>query len=227
MFHKVSDANVGPTMPPSGVEEGWRTAGANAASDTRVTDINFACGVPSRSDAKSKTSYVYTQDARQFGAMFSDCANSFMFDRRNVRHDTDMGAWNIGWAFLWRWCPVSLKNVSGFDTPIVHDAEDVDCLRRSLRLVLYVDDKSKYCGLNLCCFEDSIDRLYLAKDADAWTLGGVSRSPRVGKDFMRGVHCLSNGIAWRCLRYRLTRGTTSTLRYCMVGNTNQIVLSWL
>lgn len=52
--------------------------------------------------------------------------------------------------------------------PIVPYAKEVGNLHRLQHLMRNVDVTSKYRGLDLCCFEDRIDRSYFVKGADAW-----------------------------------------------------------
>lgn len=59
-------------------------------SCTRAVDSEVERGLPSSPDAEYKTRYVDTLDAQRFGAIFLDGTNSVMFDRWNVRRDTDI-----------------------------------------------------------------------------------------------------------------------------------------
>lgn len=92
MSHNANDGNVAPGMPSIRVEDTSQVADANAASGSQVVGIEVDRGVSSWSVAEYKTRYVDSLDARPFGAMFLDGAHSFMFDRRNVRRDTAVGA---------------------------------------------------------------------------------------------------------------------------------------
>lgn len=76
----------------------------------------------------------------------------------------------MGWAIdvLRWWCRGTLKDVFGFDIPIVCHAEEVSYLRWLLRIALKVDAASEYRGLDVCYFEDPIDGFHLDKDADYW-----------------------------------------------------------
>lgn len=112
--------------------------------------------------------YADTLNARQFGAMISDGANLFMLDRRNVRSYSDIEAWNRHLTLLRRCCLATLRDMFGFDIPLVRHAEEAGYLDRFLRLGRNVDVTSKYRGLDLCCFKDPIVGFYLVKDADAW-----------------------------------------------------------
>lgn len=67
-----------------------------------------------------------------------------------------------------RWCPGTLKDVIGFDIPIVCNAEEVRYLRRLLRFLRNVDVTYEYRCLDLCCFEDPIDGFYSVNGAEAW-----------------------------------------------------------
>lgn len=75
-----------------GFKEVSRAADVNNSSGTRVTDIDIDREVPSWLVAEYTTRYADTSDARRSCAMFSDGADLFLFDRRNVRRDTDIGA---------------------------------------------------------------------------------------------------------------------------------------
>lgn len=91
-----------------------------------------------------------------------------MFDRQNVRRDTDIGARERRWMLLERWCSGTLRNVFDFDMPIFRDVQEIACLRRLLRLIGNFENTCKFSELNLCCFEDSIDGFYLMTEADTW-----------------------------------------------------------
>lgn len=80
----------------------------------------------------------------------------------------DIGAWNRRWTFLPRWCPATLKEVFGFDMPIVSHAEEVGNLNRLLSFARNVDVAFMYRGLDLCSFKDPLNGFYLVKGADAW-----------------------------------------------------------
>lgn len=92
MSRNRNDTNIGPAVPPSRAEDTSQVVDASAASGTRVGDIDIDRGVRSWSVVEYKTRYVDTIDARRFGAMFLDGANSFVFDCRNSRRDTDIDA---------------------------------------------------------------------------------------------------------------------------------------
>lgn len=72
MSYNANDANVNPAVPCSGVEETSQIADVNAASNTRMTDIDIGRRVRSWSVAEYKTRHADTLDARWFGAKFSD-----------------------------------------------------------------------------------------------------------------------------------------------------------
>lgn len=50
--------------------------------------------------AEYKMRYAGTMSVRRFFVMLSDGANSFMFDHRNMRQDTDIGSWVWQWTLL-------------------------------------------------------------------------------------------------------------------------------
>lgn len=167
MSHNLNDANVSPAMPSPGVVETLEVVDTNAASGTRVAEIEIDCVVSSCSVPKYKKCYRDKLDARRFGATFSDEAITFMFDRRNVRRDTDVGAWNWQWTHLRRWCSGTLRDGFGFDMVIVCHAKEVSYLRRLLRLVRNVEVMSEYRRLDLCCIVDPMDECYLVMVSDA------------------------------------------------------------
>lgn len=93
--HNANNANVAVAVPSSGVEKALEVVDTNATTDTRTTDIKIDHDVPSWSVAEYKTLYADTFDGRRLGAMFSDGANSFIFNRRDVCRNTNIGAWNL------------------------------------------------------------------------------------------------------------------------------------
>lgn len=154
-------------MPSSGVEETSIVVDANAASSTRVFDIEINCKLPIWSVAEYKTRYSDSLDSLQFGAIFPDSASPFILAGRNVCSDTNIGAWTWRWIILWIWCSRTLRDVLGFDMPIVRHAEVVGYLHRLLRFVRNVNVTYESRGHEHFCFKDPIDRIYLLKNADA------------------------------------------------------------
>lgn len=65
-------------------------------------------------------------------------------------------------------CPCTLRDVFGFDLPIIGHVEGVGYRRRLLRLCRNILGKFEYRGLHLCCYEHLIDVFFLLDDADAW-----------------------------------------------------------
>lgn len=167
-LNMFANANVDPVLPSSKVEDTLRAADVCATGDARATGIEINRGVPGWSVIEYKTRYADTLDARRFGAMFLDESNAFMVDRRNVRRDTDIGAWERPSTLLRRWCPGTLKDVFGFDMPIIRHEQKVNYLRCLLRLVRNVSVTFEYRGLDLCCFDTPMDGFYLVKEADTW-----------------------------------------------------------
>lgn len=104
IYRNANDENEGQALPSSGGEEA-QVADANAAIETRVTNIDIDLGAPSSSVVKYKTSYVEVLDAQEIGAMLSHGANLFMSDHRSIHRDTDIGACNWRWTLLWKSCP--------------------------------------------------------------------------------------------------------------------------
>lgn len=91
-----------------------------------------------------------------------------MFDRRNVRRDTDIGVWARRWSHLGRRCRDTLKDVFECDMTIERPAREVDYFCRSLYLPSNVDVAFENCGLNLCCFENPVNGFYLFNNASTW-----------------------------------------------------------
>lgn len=113
-------------------------ADTDAAGCALVVDIGIDSGVSSWSVTDYKTRCVEIFDALGFLEMFSYGVNSFMFDRRNGRLDTDISTWARRQAFLRRWCPDTLKVVLRFDMSIVRHAQEMNhfrCLTRIVRIV--------------------------------------------------------------------------------------------
>lgn len=92
MSHDANDTNVGPSVPSAGVEDTSQVVDAKVDSRTWVVDIEIDRGVTCQSVAEHGTRHADTLDDRRFGAMFLDGANSFTFDCRNIRRDTNIGA---------------------------------------------------------------------------------------------------------------------------------------
>lgn len=65
-----------------------------------------------------------------------------------------------------RRCLGTLKDVFWFDVSTVPHEEEVSHLHHFRRFTRNNDVTSAYPGLDLCYFEDPIDRFYLVKDAD-------------------------------------------------------------
>lgn len=103
-----------PAAPLSRVEISSQVGGTNTVSSTQVADIEIHRRVPSWFLAEFKTRYADILNIQRFPVIFSDGANSFMFDRRNDRRDRNISALVWRWNLLQIWCPGSLKNVSVF-----------------------------------------------------------------------------------------------------------------
>lgn len=146
----ASDACDNLAVPSSRVGECSQIADGNATSNARATDTKIDRGVTSRSAAEYKTLYADILDARQLGVRFSDGVNSFIFGRRNVYWDSEIGAWNRRLPFLRKQCPETMKDVLGFNLPIICHVEETGYLRRLLRLVWSIDASFEYRGLALC-----------------------------------------------------------------------------
>lgn len=58
--------------------------------------------------------------------MFLVGADSFMFDGRSSRCDTDIDAWARRWMPFRKWSPGRLKNVFVFDIPIVRHIQEMN-----------------------------------------------------------------------------------------------------
>lgn len=101
--------------------------------------------------------------------MLSDGASSFMFDRRNICWNTNIGDWNQRRTLLQRSCTGTLNDVLGFDMLIVRQLEQVGHPPCLLCLVRNVDVTFDYCGLDLCCLEVLLDGIYLVRDTEAWS----------------------------------------------------------
>lgn len=56
-----------------------------------------------------------------------------------------------------------MKDVLGFDMPIIRHSEEVRYIRRLLRLVGKFDITTEYRGLDLGCLEDLLDETFLVK----------------------------------------------------------------
>lgn len=84
MYPNASNAKVSQAVPFSVVEEVPQVANAKVTSDARVTDIEIDRAVPYWPILEYKTNYTVTLDAQRFGERFSDGANLFMLDHRNV-----------------------------------------------------------------------------------------------------------------------------------------------
>lgn len=100
MSNNANDGCVAPVALSSRVEDTLQVVDTGAAGGTRLVNIEIGREVLSWSVAEYKTRYAHNLDARRFCAMFSDGANSFVFDRRKVRWDTDIGAWARRWTIF-------------------------------------------------------------------------------------------------------------------------------
>lgn len=141
---------------------------ASVTSDIRAIDTEIDRDVPSLSFAEYKTRFADTLDARRLGAVVSDEANLFMFDRWDVVQDKDTCAWNRRCMLLERWCSGTLGDMLVFGMPIIRHAEETGYPRHLVPLVRNINVTSEYRGLNFCCLEDSLDEFYLVQDAEAW-----------------------------------------------------------
>lgn len=93
MSHNAKIAHVALVAPSARIKINSQIADANTVSGTQTVEIESFCGVPNWSVAQYQTRYAGTLNAQWFRAMFSNSANLCMFDRRNVRRNTDYGAW--------------------------------------------------------------------------------------------------------------------------------------
>lgn len=100
--------------------------------------------------------------------MFLDGSNKFISFRQNVRPDTNTGTWTMKQTFLRRVCPGTLKDVLGFEMPIVCHTEEIGYPRRLIQLARNVDVTPEYQCFDLYCIENLLDGFYIVKDADAW-----------------------------------------------------------
>lgn len=170
MSNSANDSQVVLVTPRLRVEHALQVVGTDAARSFRVVDIEIDCGAPRWSAAEYKTNYEDTLNARRFCEMFLYVVSTFILDRRNVRSDTDVGACARRGTLLRKWWTSTLKDNFSIDMTIVHQARGVDYLQSLLSLTWNVNVASQYRGLDLCCFEDPIDGLFLVMDADAWWL---------------------------------------------------------
>lgn len=172
MSNIANDAQVASVAPSSRDENTSQVSDRDSAAGTRVVGIEVDRGFPSWSAAEFMTRNADTLGVQQFRAMFSDGAYLFVFDQRNARCDMDFGTlprqWKYFFCILWRWCQGKLRDVLGFDIATVRHAQEVSRLRCLLRVSRNFDVTSEGLGLDLCCFEDLVDRSYLVTDADAW-----------------------------------------------------------
>lgn len=72
------------------IEDTSQVARTNGNIGPLVIDIGIDRGVPSWPVVKYETRHASPLDARWVGQMLSDGANSFMFDRQNIRRDRDI-----------------------------------------------------------------------------------------------------------------------------------------
>lgn len=96
----VNDTNVDPAVPSSGIEETSQVVDTTAASDTLVTDIDIARGVPSWSIVEYDKRSEDTLNSRPFSAILPDKANLLTFDDSNVCFRKNICVWNWRWTFL-------------------------------------------------------------------------------------------------------------------------------
>lgn len=165
MYLNANSANFYLAVTSSRFEEASNGGDSNDAKDTFVTNTDNDREVSSWFVAECKTCYADTLDARRFSETFSDGANSFIFDCLNTGRDTDIGGRDP------RRFPGTLRDMLGFEMPIVRHAMDVDYLHHLLRLVRNVVVTPEFRDLNLCYFEHPIDGFYLVKDTDALCRG--------------------------------------------------------
>lgn len=121
MSHNANNASFSEKVLLLRFEETSHGADANVGSDTSVIDPEIDRRVPDFSVAEYKTRNSDLFDARRLGAMSLDCANSFVFNRSNVRRDMNTGAYIRARTRLEKWCPDTLKDAFGFGMPTVRD----------------------------------------------------------------------------------------------------------
>lgn len=80
MSHNASDSYVATPELSSRAEDTSQAAGADAAGDTQVVDIEIDRGVPGRLVAEYRTRCSDTLDSRWFCAVLFGGGNSLMFD---------------------------------------------------------------------------------------------------------------------------------------------------
>lgn len=134
MSNDANNTGVAPVPSSSRVENTLQAVDTGASEETQVVDIKIDCEVPSSWVAERDTHHADTSDARRFRAIFSDGAKLFMFHRRNVRRDMNIGAWRQRSSLLWRWGPSTLKNVFMIDMPVERHAQEVNYLHLLIRL---------------------------------------------------------------------------------------------
>lgn len=78
--------------------------------------------------------------------MVLDGASSFLFSRGNVCRNMDICWWARRRTLLREWRPGKVKELLGFDRPIVRYAQEVNNIRHLIRLVRNVDLAMKYRG---------------------------------------------------------------------------------
>lgn len=80
-----------------------KVADGEEAASSRY-ELDLTARAPSRSATKYRAPFSRLLNARRFGGMFSDGHGRTMIDRRGLRHDTDVCAWERRWASLRLWC---------------------------------------------------------------------------------------------------------------------------
>lgn len=100
--YNANDDHVDLAALSTRVKDNVLVADENAVIRTEVCDTEIDRGVPSWSVAEYQTRFADTLDTRWCHAMFSDSTDLFMFDRRNVRRNTNLGALARRWTLLRR-----------------------------------------------------------------------------------------------------------------------------
>lgn len=117
--------------------------------------------------AEYRRLYPITIDARPFGAISSDGRSSTMFGRLGIRRDTNIRAWNRGWASTGQWCGGIINPVGHFGLPLVRHADEVTYVRALREMLCGTEGDWGLVGkYELVCLVKPYKKFNLVKHAD-------------------------------------------------------------
>lgn len=166
VFVKVMGDGIQPVIAGSGSDVATNTEVRNDNDDGGecALDPRYQNGTVDQYNAHYPTAF----DAMCSSSNFSDERNMVMFNRRDTRRDTGMGASGRRQNAIKLWYARYLILIGPFCMPSVRHYHELDYLRNLRQVTVTVNDFWRMNNFELVCFKRPYDGLYLVYDAPDW-----------------------------------------------------------